>query len=111
MSNLIEFTGTVDELKTTISGHNGLVVVKFGSTTCLPCKRVKMLLPGMAKDFPQVLFINAEVDLDPERALAKEYNITSVPNIQFFKEGNLVDNVLGAAIPAIKAKLAQYSSN
>ena len=109
MSNLVDFSGSLDELKAAIAAHPGLVVVKFGSTTCMPCKRVRMLMPGFAKENPSVLFMNVEVDQDPERVFASAYNITSVPNTKFFKAGEEVDYVIGAAVPQIKAKIAQYS--
>lgn len=110
--NLITFEGTVEEFNTKVKEHNGLVVVKFGSTTCMPCRRVRQLLPGIARDNQEVLFMNIEVDQKDE--FKEPYNITSVPNIKYFKgvdeSGKPIEvaSVIGADIPAIKAKVAQF---
>ncbi|KAH0788253.1 Thioredoxin family protein [Histomonas meleagridis] len=109
-SNLQDFSGSLEELNKEITSHDGLVVVKFGSTTCMPCRRVRQILPSLARDNPTVHFMNVEVNEAPEIAAA--YDITSVPNTKFFKGKNEdgkpieVTNVIGAAIPQIKEKIA-----
>ena len=110
--NLKYFDGSVEELILEINLHEGLTVVKFGSSTCMPCRRIKQLLPGFATNNPTVLFIDYEVDKHQDAA--EKFNISSVPDTKFFKgkdeQGNpvIVDSVIGAQVPQIKAKIEQY---
>lgn len=112
-ANIHSFEGGVDELNAAILSHEGLVVVKFGSTTCMPCRRVRQVLPGIAKENPEVAFYNVEVDQN--QGIAEAFGITSVPHTVFFRGKNedgtpkAVDKVLGAQIPQIKQKVAEYS--
>ena len=111
--NLVDFSGSLAELKTLITSHSGLVVVKFGSTTCMPCKRVRQILPGIASDNPSVLFVNVEVDQN--REIGQAFGITSVPNMKYFKgktdagEPNEVASIIGAQIPQIKAAVKEHA--
>ena len=110
--NLKTFEGTVEQLNEEILSHDGLVVVKFGSTTCMPCRRVRQILPSIAKENPTVMFLNVEVDQEP--SIAAAYEITSVPNTKFFKgktndgKPKEVDSVIGAQIPQLKQKVAEH---
>ncbi|OHS94450.1 Thioredoxin family protein [Tritrichomonas foetus] len=113
-TNLITFEGTVDELYQKIGGHEGPVVVKFGSTTCMPCKRLKQLLPSMARENASTLFLNVEIDQQADPKSYKDaFGITSVPNVFYFKgkdaEGKPqnLGNIVGLQIPQIKAKIAE----
>lgn len=110
-ANLIDFKGTLNELYAAIKSHPGLSVVKYGSTTCMPCKRVRQLLPGMARDNEDVKFYNVEIDQQPE--IKEALGISSVPYTVFYKgvgeDGNpaALGNVMGAQIPQIKGKIAE----
>lgn len=111
--NLVDFSGSLEELKEKITSHDGLVVVKFGSTTCMPCKRVRQILPGIATDNPSVLFLNVEVDQN--RAIGEAFGITSVPNMKYFKGKNdagepiEVASIIGAQIPQIKEAIKKHT--
>jgi len=110
--NNLEFHGNLDVFQETIRAHNGLVVVKFGSTTCGPCKRLKQILPGIAKEAPEALFLSVEVDQIPE--IKDFYNITSVPQVNFYKgldtNNNpiLIETIIGVKIPEIKSTVTKY---
>jgi thioredoxin 1 len=111
--NVRVYEGDLDGLYKAISDRPGLVVVEFASTTCMPCRRVRQLIPGFAQENPSVFFLIVEVDQHPE--LGQPFSISSVPNVKFFKgqtagKPTEVDCVVGANIPDIKAKIAQYAA-
>jgi thioredoxin 1 len=106
--NLQNFVGGVAAFNETVSKHNGLVVAEFGASGCPGCRRVRQLLPSPAKDNTDVLFLNVEIDDQAE--LREHFQISSVPLLAYFKlqDGGVkqLDQVIGAQIPQIKAKIA-----
>lgn len=105
-ANLEHFEGSLEELQSKIANAPGLIVVKFGSTTCMPCKRLNQMLPGIAKENETAQFVMVEVDEKPE--IRKHYEIASVPHIIFFKKNEKLDEIIGLKIPDLKSKIAQY---
>jgi thioredoxin 1 len=113
LANVIVFEGDFASFQKKIMDHEGLTVVEFASTTCMPCRRVRQLIPGFAKDNPSVLFLVVEVDQHPE--LGDPYGIKAVPHMKYFKgsaDGKPVEvgAVMGANIPDIKGKIAQFAA-
>ena len=68
--------------------NNALVVVKFSAAWCAPCKVLTPVVEAVAAENPTVSFI--EIDIDDAPLLAKELDITSVPTLHFYKDGNLM---------------------
>ena len=64
---------------------NRLVVADFFATWCGPCKRLGEILPTIANENPDVIFL--KVDVDAAKTLASQYGIQGVPTIKFFKIG------------------------
>ena len=71
----------------------GLVVVDFWATWCGPCKLLEPVLDEVTDKLPNVRFGRVNVDKAPE--LVKEYKIMSIPNLCIFKNGELIDQVVG----------------
>jgi thioredoxin 1 len=77
---------------------NGLCALKFGATWCGPCKALEPKIKKMEEEFPSVSFKSVNVDDDP--ALAKKYQIRSVPTVILLKDGREINRVNGAALIA-----------
>jgi thioredoxin 1 len=84
-----------------IEKHDGLAVVDFWATWCGPCRMVAPILDQLAADFNGKAKV-AKLDVDSNQKTASRFNVRSIPTILFFKNGKLVDTVVGA-VP--KAKL------
>ena len=88
MSKLTDVTGNFNEF---IS--NGVVVVDFWANWCGPCRMLAPILDEVAEKLTNVKF--GKVDVDNAHELAKKYQIMSIPNVCVFKNGELVDRIIG----------------
>ena len=92
MSNTIElnkenFTETV--------GSNKPVLVDYWAEWCGPCKMVAPILEEVASDLSEKLTVG-KVDVDANQELAAQLNIMSIPTLILFKDGEIVDQAIGA---------------
>jgi thioredoxin len=83
-----------------LAATEGLVMVDFWAEWCGPCRAIAPVLKDLAEASEgRVTLMKVNVDESP--ALAARYGIRSIPTILFFKEGALVDRVVGAAPKAV----------
>ena len=81
------------------------VLVDFSATWCGPCQMMGPVLDQMAAEYEGKAKI-VKVDIDQSMDLAQKYQIMSVPNMIFFKDGAPKDAVVGAVSAAyLKEKL------
>ena len=79
-----------DVLKSTVP-----VVVDFWAEWCGPCKMIGPHLDKIAEEYGDRAKV-VKVDIDEQQELAEKYNVSSIPTLMFFKEGKLVDQLIGA---------------
>jgi len=88
----IEVTDTT--FKETIQNHS-LVVVDCWAAWCGPCRMVAPIIDEMARDYAgKILF--GKLNVDENREVATQYEIMSIPTLLVFKNGQLVDRIVGA---------------
>lgn len=81
------------------------VLVDFSATWCGPCQMMGPVLEQLSAEYAGKAKI-VKVDIDESMDLAQKYQIMSVPNMIFFKDGVPKDAVVGAVPPAyLKEKL------
>ena len=56
-------------------------IYKFSATWCQPCKQLSTTLMKLAPEFPSVVIEHVDIDQDP--AVAKMFNVKSVPTLVF----------------------------
>ena len=72
-----------------------VVVVDFWGQWCPPCHIIAPIVEELAKDYAgKVVF--GKLNVDENKAHAVKYGITAVPTLLLFKNGKLVDQVIGA---------------
>ena len=78
----------------------GLVMVDFWAEWCGPCRAIAPILEELtAASEGRVTLM--KVNVDENHGLALRYAIRSIPTIVFFKDGAVVDRVIGAAPRAV----------
>jgi thioredoxin 1 len=83
------------------------VLVDFWTQHCGPCKQLAPVLEQLAEEMKDAAKI-CKFDAGANPALATSYGIRSVPNLLFFKNGEVKDQFVGANITKdqMKARLA-----
>ena len=69
------------------------VVVDVYATWCGPCKMMAPLFDQLAQEKTEYKFV--KVNIDDQRDLAVQYNVSSTPSFLFFKDGKLVGKEMG----------------
>ncbi|MDR2057630.1 MAG: thioredoxin [Dysgonamonadaceae bacterium] len=72
------------------------VVVDFWAEWCGPCRMISPFVEELAKEYEGKVFIG-KMNVDENEEIPAEFGIRNIPSILFFKEGKLVDKVIGAA--------------
>ena len=70
------------------------VLVDFWASWCLPCQQIAPLIEELAKEYAGKVKI-AKVNIEEAKDLAAEYEVMSIPNLVFFKDGKKVEQIAG----------------
>jgi thioredoxin 1 len=84
----------------TLTATPGLVMVDFWAEWCGPCRAIAPVLEELAEASEGRVTL-MKVNVDENHGLAVRYAIRSIPTIVFFKDGAVVDRVVGAAPRAV----------
>lgn len=70
------------------------VVVDFMAPWCGPCRMIAPVLQKLEQEYAgRIKFV--EVDTDQQSALSARYGVQKIPNLTFFKDGEIVNQLVG----------------
>ncbi|KAK3803840.1 hypothetical protein RRG08_029433 [Elysia crispata] len=95
---------TKEEFDSIIAETKTLIVVDFFATWCGPCRAIAPELEKWSKEFEgEVLFL--KIDVDENEDAAEEADISAMPSFHFYKNGEKIDEVVGANKDVIESKI------
>jgi thioredoxin 1 len=108
MANSENVVTLTDQNFAEVTGGSNLSMVDFWATWCGPCRIVAPFVEQIADEYAGQVTVG-KLDVDSNQRTATQFNVRSIPTILFFKDGKLVDQVVGA-VPkvALENKLKQH---
>ena len=70
-------------------------VIDFWATWCGPCRIVSPIISEMAEKYDGKIVVG-KCDVEENEDLSNEFGIRNIPTILFFKNGEVVDKLIGA---------------
>lgn len=75
------------------------LVVDFWATWCGPCRMVAPIISELAEKYDGKIVVG-KCDVEECEDLAMDFNIRNIPTVLFFKNGEVVDKLIGAVSKA-----------
>jgi len=88
-------TVTDADFESVVEQNAGLTVVDFWATWCAPCRMIAPVLEQLAEEYAGKARV-AKLDVDTNVRTASRFQVRSIPTLLFFKNGKIVDQVIGA---------------
>lgn len=88
----VDLTG--DELEAAIEDNSALIV-DFWAEWCSACGMMEPVLESLAEDYGDKVFFG-KLNVGEDRETAMEYQVSGIPTFLLFKDGEMVEKVVGA---------------
>jgi thioredoxin 1 len=88
-----------------VSESKGLVMVDFWAVWCGPCRMIAPTIEELSKEYAGKVKVG-KLNTDENPDVASKFKIMGIPTIIFFKDGEKVDQIVGAVPkPQLKGKI------
>lgn len=103
MSNVQEVTAATWDKD--VIGASGLVMIDFWAVWCGPCRMIAPTVEELSNEYAGKMKV-MKLNTDENPDIASRYKIMGIPTIMFFRDGQKVEQVVGAVPkPQLKAKI------
>jgi thioredoxin 1 len=71
------------------------ILVDFWAEWCAPCRMIAPVLDEIAEEYEGKVTIG-KINVDQNRSVAAQYGVMSIPTLILFKNGEMVEQLVGA---------------
>ncbi len=87
---------TDQSFQETVLNSDKPVLVDFWAAWCGPCRMLGPIIEEVAEDFAGKAVVG-KVDVDNNQQISVDYGIRNIPTVLIFKNGEVVDKIVGVA--------------
>lgn len=88
-------TVTDENFDAEVKRSDKLTLVDFWADWCGPCRMIAPTIEELAKEYDGRLKV-CKLDVDSNQRTSQEYAVRSIPSLLLFKNGEVVETVVGA---------------
>ena len=100
---------TDSNFESEVLNSKGLVIVDFWAVWCFPCQMLGPVIEEIASENTNIKVFKLNVDENPQTSM--KYNVMSIPTVMFFKDGKLVETLIGVQPKGVyEGKIKQYTN-
>jgi len=70
------------------------VIVDFWAEWCMPCRMISPIVEKISNEYEDRVKVG-KLNVDENPSVASQYGIRGIPTVLFFKNGDIVDQVVG----------------
>ena len=78
-----------------IEQYQGIAVVDFFAPWCGPCQLMAPMIEELIKEYQDKNIKIAKINIDENKTTAQKFNIMSIPTIYLFKNGKVIERIIG----------------
>ena len=101
---------TETNFQSDVLGSDKPVLVDFWAEWCGPCRMIAPILEQLSSEYEGKVKVT-KLDVDANIKTGSRFNVRSIPTLLFFKDGKVVDQIIGAVPKGhIETKLQQHTA-
>ncbi len=85
---------TDDNFQSEVLDYDGLVLVDFWASWCMPCLMTGPIIEEISKELGEKVKVG-KVNVDENQQYAQKYNVMSIPTVILFKKGEIIEQFIG----------------
>lgn len=90
----MEYKFTADNFQQEVLNSSQPVMVDFFANWCGPCQMMGPVIANLAEEYAGKIKIG-KINVDENSGVAQTYDVATIPNLVFFKDGKVVNRVIG----------------